>query len=52
VGLVLGRKLGASETHILENIAGLTPDDLEAALDYYRQYPAEIDEAIRLNEEA
>jgi len=35
----------------LENIVGLTPDDLEIAWDYYRDNPAEIDEAIRLNEE-
>ena len=50
-GLVLSRKLGASENQILENIVGLTPDDLQAAADYYRDHPAEIDEAIRVNEE-
>ena len=50
-GLVLSRKLGVPDVNILENIVGLTPDDLEVAWDYYRLHPAEIDEAIRLNEE-
>ncbi len=50
-GLVLSRKLGAPETSILENVAGLTADDLEVAWDCYRGNQAEIDEAIRLNEE-
>ena len=50
-GLVLSRRLEASDASILENIVGLTPDDLEAAGDYYRHNPAEIDEAIRVNEE-
>ncbi|HYV40129.1 MAG TPA: DUF433 domain-containing protein [Gemmataceae bacterium] len=50
-GLVLSRRLGASDASILENIVGLTPEDLEVAFDYYRQHPAEIDEEIRLNEE-
>jgi len=50
-GLVLSRQLGAPDARILENIVGLTPDDLEVAWDYYRRNPAEIDEAIRLNEE-
>jgi type III restriction enzyme len=50
-GLVLSRRLGASDASILENIVGLTPDDLEAAAAYYRDNSAEIDEAIRVNEE-
>ena len=50
-GLVLSRRLGASDATILENIVGLTPDDLEVAADYYRNHPEEIDEAIRVNEE-
>ena len=50
-GLVLNRKLGSTDDQILENIVGLSPDDLEVAWDYYRQHPAEIDEAIRVNEE-
>jgi hypothetical protein len=36
----------------LEVILGLTQDDLAAAWDYYAAHPAEIDDAIRLNEEA
>jgi len=50
-GLVLSRKLGAPDATILANIVGLAPDDLEEAWDYYRQHTAEIEEAIRLNEE-
>jgi uncharacterized protein (DUF433 family) len=50
-GLVLSRKLGASDESILENTDGLTPDDLAVAWDYYARNRAEIDEAIRLNEE-
>jgi uncharacterized protein (DUF433 family) len=50
-GLVLSRRLGASDASILKNIAGLTPDDLEAAWEYARHHAAEIDEAIRVNEE-
>ena len=49
-GLVNLRRLGATEEQILENIVGLTPEDLRAAWDYYRQHPAEIDEDIRENE--
>ena len=45
------RQLGASEAQILQNIVGLTPEDLEIAWDYYRQHPAEIEEEIKLNEE-
>jgi uncharacterized protein (DUF433 family) len=47
----LSRKLGAPDERILENTVGLTPEDLEVAWAYYRHYPDEIDEAIRLNEE-
>lgn len=50
-GLVLSRKLGTPEVSILENIVGLTADDLQVAWEYYRHNAAEIDEAIRLNEE-
>ena len=50
-GLVRSRQLGVSEAHILENIVGLMPEDLEVAWDYYRQHHAEIEEDIRLNEE-
>ena len=48
-GLVNSRRLG-TKREILENIAGLTPDDLQAAWDYYRDHAAEIDDDIRDNE--
>jgi uncharacterized protein (DUF433 family) len=51
-GLVHCRQLGLSDQRILAPIQGLTPEDLAAAWDYYASHPAEIDEAIRLNEEA
>jgi uncharacterized protein (DUF433 family) len=51
-GLVENRKLGLSDEEILRNIAGLTPADLEAAWEYYQHNPEEIDEDIRLNQEA
>ena len=51
-GLVEWRKLGLSDKRILEIIEGLTPDDLDAAWEYYRLHHAEIDEEIRLNHEA
>ncbi len=50
-GLILSRKLGTSDATVLENIVGLTPEDIDAAWDYYRRNPGEIDEAIRENEE-
>ena len=51
-GLVHYRQLGLSEQRLLEMIQGLTPDDLVAAWDYHAAHQAEIEEAIRLNEEA
>jgi uncharacterized protein (DUF433 family) len=50
-GLVNSRRLGAGDEQILENIVGLTPEDLQAAWDYYQEHTAEIDEDIRENEE-
>jgi uncharacterized protein (DUF433 family) len=49
-GLVNARQLGAKDDQLLDDIVGLTPDDLRVAWDYYRQNPAEIDEDIRDNE--
>lgn len=49
-GLVNSRRLGAADEQILQNIVGLTPEDLHAAWDYYGEHPAEIDEDIRENE--
>ncbi|MCE9530336.1 MAG: DUF433 domain-containing protein [Planctomycetes bacterium] len=51
-GLVHYRQLGLSDQRILETIQGLTKDDLIAAWEYDAEHPAEIEEAIRLNEEA
>jgi len=50
-GLVHYRQLCLSDQRLLEMIQGLTPDDRAAAWDYYAAHPAEIEEAIRLNEE-
>jgi uncharacterized protein (DUF433 family) len=49
-GLVNSRRLGLADAQILENIVGLTPDDLQAAWVFYQEHPAEIDEDIRVNE--
>jgi uncharacterized protein (DUF433 family) len=51
-GLVEWRRLGLADERILEIIEGLTPEDLAAAWEYYRLHRAEIDEEIRLNNEA
>jgi uncharacterized protein (DUF433 family) len=37
---------GATDEEILSGYPDLTPDDLAAAWEYYRQHPEEIDEAI------
>lgn len=49
-GLVNSRRLGLTDEQILNNITGLTPGDLHAAWEYYRQNAAEIDRDIRENE--
>jgi uncharacterized protein (DUF433 family) len=52
-GLVAWRKLGLSDAEISNRIqGGVSPADLEAAWEYAAAHPAEIEEAIRLNEEA
>jgi uncharacterized protein (DUF433 family) len=51
-GLVHYRQLGLSDQRLLEIIQGLTQDDLDAAWGYYASHAPEIEEAIRLNEEA
>jgi uncharacterized protein (DUF433 family) len=50
-GLVAYRRLGMSDSEILGAIQGLTAADLEAAWEYAATHAAEIDEAIRENEE-
>jgi type III restriction enzyme len=51
-GLVEWRKLGLSDSEILVRNPGLTPDDLEAAWNYYALNQDEIDQAIQQNAEA
>ena len=46
------RQLGFPEEQIVEMIQGLTHDDLLAAWEYSADHLEEIEEAIRLNEEA
>jgi uncharacterized protein (DUF433 family) len=49
-GLVNSRRQGLSAEQILQNIVGLTQEDLLAAMDYYQDHRTEIDEDIRVNE--
>ena len=49
--LVNYRRLGASDADVLRAYPGLTPADLEAAWEYAAANLAEIDRAIRENEE-
>jgi uncharacterized protein (DUF433 family) len=50
--LVSFKKGGLSEQELLNNYPSLTPADLAAAWEYYRQNPEEIDDGIRANTEA
>ena len=49
--LVGYRQLGLSDARLLEYYPALAQADLDAAWEYYREHPAEIDEAIRRNED-
>ncbi len=49
-GLVNNRRLGASDQQILKAIGGLSPEDLQAAWNYYADHGAEIDADIHENE--
>jgi uncharacterized protein (DUF433 family) len=51
-GLVEWQRLGQSDEEILESVQGLTADDLQAAWEYARQHPEEIDSAIERNAKA
>jgi uncharacterized protein (DUF433 family) len=51
-GLVEWKKLGLSDARILEHHPDLTQADLDAAWAYFEKNRAEIDEAIKLNEDA
>ncbi len=46
-GLVEYRRLGLSDTEILERVQGLTAADLDVAWDYYQQNRDEVDRAIQ-----
>jgi uncharacterized protein (DUF433 family) len=51
--LVVARKRGASDEDLLTYfVVPLTPADVQAAWAYYAQFPAEIEQAIREQEEA
>jgi uncharacterized protein (DUF433 family) len=50
-GLVAYRRLGLPDEAILRAVQGLTAADLETAWEYAATHPAEIDRAIRENEE-
>jgi len=51
--LVAARRRGASDDELLNYfVTPLTPDDVSAAWSYYERYPAEIDQALREQEEA
>jgi uncharacterized protein (DUF433 family) len=51
-GIVSHRRLGLSDSEILNAVSGLTPADLEAAFEYAAAHPDEIDRAIEQNEQA
>ena len=51
-GLVQWRRLGLSDTQILERHPDLSRADLEAAWGYHAEHRAEIDDAIREDEDA
>ena len=51
-GLVERRRGGMSDGEILEDVQGLTADDLRAAWQYAAEHPDEIEHALRLNAEA
>ncbi len=51
-GLVQWRKLGLSDGQILEQHPDLTQPDLDLAGAYYAEHQAEIDQAIRADEDA
>jgi uncharacterized protein (DUF433 family) len=50
--LVQWRKLGLSDTRILEHHPDLSEADLEAAWSYYHQHIEEIEQAIHQDEES
>src|SRR6059058_1796680 len=50
--LVLNLKFGRSDAEVLDSYPTLTQADLDAAWDYYRDNPVEIEQCIWLNDTA
>src|ERR1700721_311323 len=50
--LVLNCKFGRSDSEVLDSYPSLTQADLDAAWDYYRENPVEIEQSIWLNDTA
>jgi uncharacterized protein (DUF433 family) len=50
--LVLARKHGQTDAQLLDTYPSLSPADLDAAWDYYREQPVEIEQAIWFNDTA
>jgi uncharacterized protein (DUF433 family) len=51
--LVVARRLGKSDVDLLDYfVTPLSPADVEAAFAYFEQHPEEIEQEIRLNQEA
>ena len=48
-GLVERRRMGWPDSRILENVQGVTAEDLQAAWEYAAQHPEEIEAFIRRN---
>jgi type III restriction enzyme len=51
-GLVQRRQSGMEDEDILTDVQGLTPEDLQAAWEYFESHKDEVERAIRLNIEA
>jgi uncharacterized protein (DUF433 family) len=50
--LVLMRRRGCSDAQLLADYPTLAPEDLDAAWAYYGQHPAEIEQAVWVNDVA
>jgi uncharacterized protein (DUF433 family) len=50
--LVVDRKLGMTDAQVLDSFPTLTQADVDAAWDYYRANPVEIEQAIWFNDTA
>jgi uncharacterized protein (DUF433 family) len=50
--LVLARKQGQADARLLDAYPALSAADLDAAWDYYREHPVEVEQAIWFNDTA